>query len=160
MMHTLVKRIGAAICLLSVASSVSANSEQALKLEGSAYLIINEVNDQGIPLVKLVAPEPVVPGDRLLFATSYENRSGRAVTNFVVTNPIPDSVQLSPDPNPGLIVSVDGGATWGVLRDLSVPDGKGSSRAASASDVTHLRRIIAEIAPNAIGQVEYVASVR
>ena len=160
MKHSLVKPIAAAIALVFAASGVAATAQDALKLEGAAYLMTHEVDDQGNSTIKLVAPDIVVPGDRILFATTYENVSTSAVTNFVVTNPVPPSVQLAADADPELIVSVDGGATWGVLRDLTVPAGAGSTRPATAADVTHLRWVIAEIAPNGTGKVEYIATVR
>lgn len=160
MMRSIVKPIATVICLVFAAFGAAASAQEAVKLEGAAYLMTRTIDDDGNSVVKLVEPEIVVPGDRILFATTYENISGSAVTNFVVTNPVPASVELVTDADPELIVSVDGGATWGAVRDLTVPDGANSSRPAIASDVTHLRWVIAEIAPNNTGQVEYIASVR
>lgn len=160
MMHSFIKPITAAIAVVFAASGVAAIAQNDLKLEGEAYLMVREMDDQGNAVIKLTEPEVVVPGDRILFATNYQNAGETAVTNFVVTNPVPASVKLAADADPQLIVSVDGGMTWGLVRDLTVSDGADSTRPAATSDVTHLRWVIAEIAPNEAGQVKYIATVR
>lgn len=160
MLRSLIKSIALAFSLTIVASPVAISAQERLKLEGSAHLMTSEVDDKGNSTIKLVKPITVVPGDRILFTTKYANEGEAPVTNFVVTNPIPGSVQLAADANSSLIVSVDGGQNWGLLRELEVIDAAGSNRPASHSDVTHLRWVIAHIAPNETGQVEYIASVR
>lgn len=108
----------------------------------------------------LVEPKVVVPGDRLLFSTSYVNGGEAPVTNFVVTNPLPPAVMLADDSASSLELSVDGGKNWGRLAALKVADGQGGERPAQAADVTHVRWIIARIAPHGEGRVEYHAIVR
>lgn len=118
------------------------------------------VTENGNSIVQLLDPKVVVPGDRLLFTTRYQNESAQAVTNFVVTNPLPSAVALSPEAVEATEVSVDGGKTWGLLAALKVSDSKGSMRPALAGEVTHMRWTIAQIAPGASGQFEYHAIVR
>jgi uncharacterized repeat protein (TIGR01451 family) len=118
------------------------------------------VTENGKSSVQLLEPKVVVPGDHLLFTTRYHNDGAQAVTNFVVTNPLPSAVLLAPDETAANEVSVDGGKTWGLLAALKVSDGKGGTRAAAPGDVTHVRWTIAAIAPGAAGEVEYHAIVR
>ena len=118
------------------------------------------VTVDGKSKVELVEPKVVVPGDRLLFSTTYRNEGAAAVTDFVVTNPVPGAVTVSADAASAVQVSVDGGKTWGLLAALKVSDGKGGVRAALAEDATHLRWTIPSIAPGASGTVEYHAIVR
>ena len=108
----------------------------------------------------LVQPDKVVPGERLVFTTSYRNSGTRPIQNFVVTNPLPPAVTLAEGGQGDFVVSVDGGAHWGPLASLSVTDGKGGTRPATSADVTHLRWTIAQIAPGGSGTVEYHATVR
>lgn len=110
--------------------------------------------------VALVEPKVVVPGDRLVFTTSYTNSGSSAVTNFVVTNPLPGAVSLAPEAVPGGSFSVDGGKTWGALEGLTVADGQGGRRGAVYTDVTHIRWTIPVIAAGASGRVKYHAIVR
>ncbi|MFM9936841.1 MAG: hypothetical protein ACKVOL_11665 [Novosphingobium sp.] len=118
------------------------------------------VTENGATRIQLLEPKVVVPGDHLVFTTRYQNDGAQAVTNFVVTNPLPSAVVLAPEAATGTEVSVDGGKNWGLLSTLKLADGKGGVRAALAGDVTHVRWTIAQIAPGAAGQVEYHAIVR
>lgn len=135
----------------SAASPVSLKGD--VKLEKT-------VTENGVSSIQLLEPKVVVPGDRLLFTTRYQNDGAAAVTNFVVTNPLPSAVVLAGDAAANTEVSVDGGKTWGVLGALKVSDGQGGQRAAATGDVTHVRWTIAQIAPGASGEVEYHAIVR
>lgn len=102
-------------------------------------------------------PASVVPGDRLVFTTSFQNESGAAVENFVVTNPLPAPVVLAQDGQ--FAVSVDGGASFGPLGEQRVVDND-EPRAATVADVTHVRWTVASIAPGAGGELSYFATVR
>lgn len=109
---------------------------------------------------KLVAPDKVVPGDTLVFITSYSNSGATPVTNFMIVNPVPASVKLSPESAAHLEVSVDGGKSFGMLSQLTVPDANGKPRAATPDDVTHLRWTITRLAQGQSGRAVYSATVR
>lgn len=118
------------------------------------------VTENGKTTKVLADTKVVVPGDRLLFSTSFVNNGATPVEQFVVTNPLPSAVVLAPESAGGLDVSVDGGKTYGRLADLKVADGNGGQRAAEATDVSHVRWIIPTIAPRQQGKVEFYAIVR
>lgn len=109
---------------------------------------------------EMVPPTTIVPGDRLIFGTDYANSGSDAVSNFVVTNPLPAAVRLAPDADPALDVSVDGGKTWGALSALSITNSDGTTRPAAHADVTHVRWVLASIAPGASGRLTYPAIIR
>jgi uncharacterized repeat protein (TIGR01451 family) len=108
----------------------------------------------------LTAPQKVVPGDKLVFSTQYHNHGASPVDSFVVTNPLPAGVAYVAEGGENATVSVDGGKSWGALSTLAVADGKGGSRPAQATDVTHVRWSVPVIAPGASGSVSYHAIVR
>jgi uncharacterized repeat protein (TIGR01451 family) len=110
--------------------------------------------------VELVEPESFLPGDRLVFGQNYANTSADVVTNFTVTNPLPEGVRLAPDADPALEVSADGGKTWGKLASLSVTNSDGTTRSATHADVTHVRWVLATIAPGASGRVAFPVIIR
>ena len=145
--------------MLMVGPAFAAAQSNPVTLKGDVKLE-KSVTENGVTSIQLLEPKVVVPGDHLLFTTRYHNDGALAVTNFVVTNPLPSAVVLAPEAAAGTEVSVDGGKTWGLLAALKVSDGKGGVRAAGAGDVTHVRWTIAQIAPGAAGQVEYHAIVR
>ena len=129
---------------------------QSDPIELSSQIQLVQPSDDGDTLV---SPDSVVPGDTLVFQTSYSNRTGETVTDFVVATPVPPSVTLTMRSAANLDVSVDGGTGWGQLADLTVEE-ETETRAATADDVTHVRWIIAEMAPDAEGTVQYRAIVK
>ena len=131
----------------------------AVVLKGDVK-IETTVVDKGVEKTVLATPKIVVPGNRLLFSTSYRNESATPVQNFVVTNPVPAGIAVAAPDAASLTVSVDGGKTWGKLAALVVKDTKGAARPAQAGDVTHVRWTLATIAPGAAGAVAYHAIVK
>ncbi|MDT0506939.1 hypothetical protein [Novosphingobium sp. MMS21-SN21R] len=123
-------------------------------------LVEKKVVENGAETIKLVEPASVVPGDRLLFRTRYSNTGKSAVDAFVVTNPVPTAVTVAAPSTDALEVSVDGGKAFARLGQLSLADGKGGMRRAVATDITHIRWTIPQIAPGASGSLEYHAVVR
>lgn len=118
------------------------------------------VTENGKEKLVLAEPKVVLPGNRLLFTTAYRNVSAKPVEQFVVTNPVPSAVMLTDQSAASLIVSVNGGKTWGRLAAQTLTDAKGLKRPAQASDITHVRWILALLAPGANGTLSYHAIVR
>lgn len=129
----------------------------AVTLEGDVK-VVREVVDNGKTREALEEPNQVLPGDRLVFTTSYKNAGDKAVTDFIVTNPLPAPVKLMKTGD--FEVSVDGGKNFGALAALSAASADGQSRTAELGDVTHVRWRLASIAPGASGKVTYFAEVR
>lgn len=149
---------GAAALLLPAAAAV-AQTGQPVELKGDVK-VDRIVSENGKSHHVYVAPEVVVPGDRLLFSTAYHNVGAVVVKDFVVTNPVPEGVMLAPEDSARQVVSVDGGKSWGSLGALVVADGNGGKRPARTSDVTHVRWTLAALAPGAQGTLNYNAIVR
>ena len=134
--------------------------DQAISLSGSVMHETVSLDASGKEVTELVEPNTIVPGDRLIFRTDYNNGSDEAVDNFVVTNPLPPAVRLAPDADTTLIVSVDGGKSFGTLSQLSVIAEDGGSRPADQADVTHVRWTLPSVAPGESGRLEYPAIIR
>lgn len=150
----------AACALALLATPVLAAAQPEQVVFSSRIQLEKTMTENGAGKLVLSEPKVVVPGDRLLFSTSYRNDGKQPVTNFVVTNPVQAAVSVVSDDLGTAQVSVDGGKTWGLLASLKVADGKGGQRAALSGDVTHVRWTIASIAPGGSGTVEYHAIVR
>ena len=149
----------ATVLLATLAAPVAAQATQPIELKGNVQLD-KIVIENGREKHVLVEPKVVVPGDKLIFATAYRNTGSTSVSNVVVTNPIPAGVALAQGDAPLADVSVDGGKTWGKLTQLTVTGPNGVKRAAQSSDVTHIRWILAQLAPGASGTVSYHGVVR
>ena len=147
--------------LLLIASVLVPGVAQAqgkpMKLESTVQLV-RPADEDGEP--RLVAAEGVVPGDTLVFTTSYRNEGGSTVTDFVIVNPVPADLVLSDEAASQTEVSVDGGAKWGSLGELTVLDDNSQERPATIDDITHMRWAIAEVPPAGAGQVRFSARVR
>ncbi|MGB7408098.1 MAG: hypothetical protein WA908_06290, partial [Pontixanthobacter sp.] len=116
------------------------------------------VEENGTSTTNLVEPAQVVPGDRLLFVTEYENTTGQDVDDFVVNNPLPEAVMLAE--NGDFDVSVDGGKLFAPLSNLSVTNNAGERAPASTEDVTHIRWTFDRLSPGAKGSLQYFAVIR
>ena len=145
--------VATATPVLALAAPATVSLDSTIKLD-------KVTTENGQARHELVAPQKVVPGNHLLFMTSYRNTGDKPVDNFVVTNPVPSAVALESAGADNFQVSVDGGKTWGKLAQLSVSPVGGSVRAAQAGDVTHVRWVIPMIAPGASGTLQYHAVVR
>lgn len=159
-MNTFKKMVAALLVLSSTAAPVAAFAQSPVSLSGDVKAVETTVDDAGNEVTKLVDPDVIVPGDRLVFGTDYANNGAEPVENFVVTNPLPAAVRLAPEADPQLVVSVDAGKRWGVLASLTVAGEDGSTRAASHADVTHVRWTLPVIAPGESGRLEYPAIIR
>jgi len=133
-------------------------AQNSVSLQGEV-MVERTVAENGTEHTVLSAPEDVVPGDRLVFSTNYRNDSGQTVENFVVTNPLPSAVVLADD-DASFVVSVDGGATFAPLAQLTVDEPQIGPRPAQVSDVTHIRWALARLAPGESGVLTYNAFVR
>ncbi len=152
--------IVSAALFASATTAPLAAQEQPISLVGDVKVEKTVADEAGQPKTVLVDPDLVVPGDRLIFGTDYRNNGAEAVANFVMTNPVPAAVRLAPDADADLTVSVDGGASWGTLAELTVTAEDGSTRSAEHADVTHIRWTLAAVDPGASGRLQYPAIIR
>lgn len=147
----------AVLLTASAVPAVAAAQERPIKLQSDVKLV-RQAPQGDTP--QLVEPEGVVPGDMLVFTTSYRNDGATAVNDFVIVNPVPSDLVLTDEAAAATEVSVDGGAHWGRLAELKIVDEGSQERPATISDVTHMRWVFASVAPRANGEVKFSARVR
>lgn len=121
----------------SIAGPAFAANQVALNNNVFVERVITDA--KGKQRIQLEEPKVVVPGDRLIFVLNYRNASARPADKFVITNPLPAAVSFTDAGDTRPFVSIDGGATWGLLADLRVQQADGTARAAQPVDVTHIR---------------------
>ncbi|WP_353228887.1 hypothetical protein [Novosphingobium sp.] len=149
----------AALVVLGAAPALALAAPGAVSLD-STIRLDKVITEKGLTRHELVAPQKVVPGNHLVFMTSYRNTGDKPVDHFIVTNPVPSAVALETAGGDSFEVSVDGGKTWGPLAQLTVAKPGAAPRSAQSADVTHVRWVIPAIAPGATGTLEYHAVVR
>lgn len=130
--------------MLALIAPAAASAAQDVSL--SSEVFVEKVVADGPGRTKTVREKPTVvtPGDKLVFVLSYANKGSAPATGFTVTNPVPESVGFTAAEGKDATVSVDGGKVWGPLAALKVAQPDGTSRAATAADVTHIRWIFAQ----------------
>ena len=147
---------GLAVIALGLSAPAQAQNDVALS---SDVKVERTTVENGQSRTTLAAPEGVVPGDRLLFTTSYANGGSEPAENFVVTNPLPSAVRLA-ETDESFEVSVDGGETFAALDTLRVADPEVGNRPAELGDVTHIRWVLARVAQGESGTLSYYGIVR
>lgn len=159
-----------------IAAAAAAQSKPAVSLASEVFVERKIVDAAGKETVSLKKPGEVVivPGDRVVFKTSYKNNGTDAATGFRATNPMPGPIQFVSAREDWAEVSVDGGVTWGKLAALTVtPKAEAvaegtapvatapAARAATEADVTHVRWVFNDPIPaGAGGEVSYIGFVK
>lgn len=151
------KLLLAILLTVCAAPAAAAAQERPIKLQSDVKLV--RPGAQGAA-PELVEAEGVVPGDTLLFTTSYRNEGASAVSDFVIVNPVPTDLVLTDEAAAQTEVSVDGGKSWGRLAELKIVNEGGEERPATINDITHMRWVFARVAPSETGEVRFSARVR
>lgn len=100
------------------------------------------------------------PGDLIIIRLAYTNAGAKPANDVVISNPMPSGLTFVEARAAGAQVSVDGGKTFGLLTQLSVKEGDGT-RAAKASDVTHIRwRVAKPVAPGEAGELSFATRLK
>lgn len=148
-MHKLLWTVALAASL-GVASPVLAQGN-GVQVVSNNFVEKTVTDAAGKKKTTLASTELVVPGDIVLFTHEYVNNGSTPATGFLINNPLSQQIEFVDSPDANLVVSVDGGKTYGKLASLKVAD-----RAATNADVTHLRWTFAQaIAPGAKGKVSF-----
>lgn len=113
-------------------------------------------------LYTYVQPDVVVPGDRVRITLTFKNNSTAPATGLNITNPIPEGLAFnSTNDTTDFSVSVDGGKSFGALASLTVPVEHAAPRAATLSDVTHVRWLWSQpVAPQQSRSVAFFGLVK
>ncbi len=147
--------------ILAIFAPATAFAADNVTLDSVVFVERSVTAANGKTRIALEEPKLVTPGDKLVFVLSYKNAGTAPADSFVVTNPIPASVGFVASDSPGADFSVDGGRSWGMLAALKVKAADGSARAATASDITHVRWVFAKAIPvGAAGKLSFRGTVR
>src|SRR5690606_11702841 len=104
------------ISISTFSASVATAQEKPMRVESAVQLLKPADENGGEPA--LLVAKNVVPGDTLVFTTSFRNQGSAAINDFVIVNPVPADVVLADEPAADAQVSVDGAKTWGQLAEL------------------------------------------
>jgi uncharacterized repeat protein (TIGR01451 family) len=153
----------AALVTAAMILSTAALAQQQLDVRTVVQKEEVTTNDAGETETSLVAPDSVVPGDKVVYTITFTNVSSEAADDVVVTNPIDANLTYVRGSafGAGMTIefSADGGQSWGTATELTVIDA-GGERPAEPADYTHLRWTLdGELAPGATGVARFSATV-
>jgi uncharacterized repeat protein (TIGR01451 family) len=151
------------LILMAVLSggAVFAQEQSTLDVTTTVQKELVETNADGETTTRLVPAETVIPGERVIYTTTFRNVGTDPADNVVITNPLSESLAYVDGSafGPGMTLefSVDGGASFGTADALFVEDADGE-RPARGEDYTHLRWTLnSSLAAGAQGVVRFTA---
>ena len=118
-------------------------------------VFVEKTRPSGSSAVRTLEPaNRLTRGDRVVTLVTWYRLGGSG--GFTVTNAMPQSLAYQRSAEGGEEVSVDGGKSWGRLRDLHM-----GSRMATPEDVTHVRWYVSPVqAQSGTGRIAYAGLVR
>lgn len=152
--------------LLSFAGAAAAQTRGSIKLTATATQTRTVTGKNGVKTTTMVPVGRVLPGTKVTYTITYRNTGGKPAGNVVIHDPVPGHMHYIAGSAKGahttISYSVDGGKTWAAApARLTVTSSNGSTRAATADDVTTLRWVVnGKVAPGASGTVSFVAALQ
>lgn len=146
-----------------VAGAAYAAAGGSIELKTLAQQQKITVASDGTKHIEIVPAGRVLPGTEVIYTIRYRNVGKKAAGNIVVSDPIPQHMNYVADSATGkgtdISFSVDGGKHWASSPDkLEIDNGNGTTRIATAKDVTNIRWIVkGRLAPGANGSVGFHA---
>jgi uncharacterized repeat protein (TIGR01451 family) len=135
----------------------------AIKISSIAEKETEVIDKNGNKTSKRTRVDTAVPGDEIIYTTTFENISTKPASNIVITNPIPnDTTYMSATGvNTEITFSIDGNNQYATPDKLIVTTKEGNTRPAVPSDYTHLRWVyIDELGVGKASQVSFRAVIK
>lgn len=149
---------------LALWAPLGLSSPDFIKLRTQVFQERWGIDGNGKRIVERVPAANVRPGSEVIYEVGYSNTGPRPM-QVVITNPLPaDLVYQSyaaRSVGAKLEMSVDRGRSFGTLDKLRVAGPGGTSRPATADDITHVRwKTARPIKPGEAGKVSLRAMVK
>lgn len=161
---TVLTSLSATLVLLVTSSSLQA-ANKPITITSQVNEVIQQIDDQGKMQLVAIAPDSIVPGDRILYTTRFQNEGVEASDDITITNPIPQQVSYlagtAQGENCAILFSADDGQSWGKPEQLKVQMTDGQWRTAQASEYTHIRwQYQSALAAQQSSEISYQAKLK
>ena len=133
-----------ALCVAVLLSTfqLSALAADAVEVKTVAEHDVSTVSN-GKKQVRRVPVDKAVPGEEIIYTTTFKNQTGKPAGNIAITNPVPNDsiykVGSAVGVNTVIAFSVDGGKIYAAPDQLTVKTKEGAARPAQPADYTHIR---------------------
>lgn len=145
--------------VLFCASSVFAQQSPII-FSNIAQKEVVVVDEQGNESAELTGVGVVVPGDTIVYTSTFTNQGEEIVSGIAVDNPVPSNTVYinfsARGENTQVVYSIDNGAIFGNPPELITTGENGEARTASPEEYTNIRWIYSgELAPGQSGSVSF-----
>jgi uncharacterized repeat protein (TIGR01451 family) len=159
--------LGILCALLLLPVAALAQQQGSIELKSTAQAEVVETNKKGEKQVKRVevSKAKVVPGDVVVFTTTYKNVGKQPADKVTIMNPVPEHMlyvdQSAEGKGMKIEFSVDKGKSYGSPNTLMVIDALGNKQQATILDYTNIRWIaVKPLAPGGKGTVSFKAKLK
>ena len=134
--------------VLAFAGAAPLHAQQAAKagtiqLRNVAEKEVTETDAGGKAVAHRVPAAKAVPGEEVIYTSTFRNIGARPAGDIVVSNPIPPHTTYvggsAFGDNTAIAFSTDGGKSWAPADKLKVRAADGKERPAAVTDITHVR---------------------
>jgi len=137
-------------------------AEVTLKTE--MFKVVEVQQDNGTSKLEWVAPDSIVPGDKVGYRIIVENKGDKNADDIVLNNPVPENTVYvdgsARGANSSIVYSVDGGKTFAKPALLFI-EKNGRKVTASAKDYSNLRWVLNQpVKAGEKASVQYVVQVK
>ncbi len=144
-------------------SNILASEKGTIELMMAVFEEIETTNEAGEKVIKLIEPESIVPGDKVVYTTAYHNKGDQKADQVAITNTVPENLVYidgsAEQSNVPVTFSFDGGKNFDAAEKLIIKNSDGTDRAATSKDYTHIRWIIESVASQNKGVVQFSAKL-
>ncbi len=135
-----------------------------VEIKTEVFEVIEVIQEDGRSKLKWVAPQSIIPGDRVGYRIRFENTGKDPAENIVLNNPVPENTIYvdgsARGANSKIVYSVNGGQLFGTPEQLFIIK-EGKKLPATAKDYTNLRwTLITPLKAGEQGSVQYVVQVK
>lgn len=152
------------LILLSGFSLGAQAAEATIKVKSIAEVEV-EVVKNGKKEFGRIPPDKAVPGTEVIFTNTFENISGKAVSDIVINNPIPAYTEYKAGSAFGkdcvIAFSADGGKTFDTAENLKIKAADGKEYTATPKQYTNIRWLYKnQLASGKSGEVGFRAVIK
>ena len=156
--------IRALIATILLGSAMIGTSALALTAEQTVEREVVVKNIDGTETLKREKADTVVPGEKIVYSINYYNDLDKAAENVVLVMPVPSELALiegSADISGAeTTYSADGGKSFAAREKVVVTLADNSTRIADASDITHVKWMVASITPDKRGSLSFKGKLK
>lgn len=153
------------IASAALTAQATAPQPRALVVSSALERIAAATAEANDGAVQITADTVASHADQLVVSVRFTNTSKQVLDGVRITSPIPADVQYvahsASGPGSDVLFSADNGRTFGRPEELTIVAADGATRAAAATDYTHVRWVLkGPLASGATGVARYRAVPR